>query len=249
MDSKKLIEEGYKNVKESVENVTSKMVKNTYYSAVGKRIVMPAWVWSYVSSKSYFMHMSDSAWILMLIQLEMQQNNKEIKSFMESSYFQKLKNDYKGGLPEVVNPFDGEFIQMVMRIQQAKEIKDVMAEGSSNTYFIENPASKRIELVIGYGDEKFATRMGFLKLLSEKGWRYMPSHRCWFSPKSRNLRGIKSEDIALVTGIVDAIDNRNNYIDRSKKEYDHKRKDERWEKRKEVEKRFSEADGSDEEDM
>ena len=202
----------FEGFKEEGDTVTNTRMKQSYYASVGKRVVFPAWVWHYVSAKAFFYHMTRSAYLLMLVQREMEQNNAEIKRYMEAGFFEKVKQEYKSGLPEVVNPFDGSFLKMVMDVKQAHELREMMVDTPKDSYWVENPEARRIELKIAYNDEAFCKKMGIISMLSERGWKYSPYHRCWFSPiRGANKKGIKSEDVALVTGIIDAINKRGSF--------------------------------------
>jgi len=169
---------------EAILGTKTEAIKNSYYASLGKRIVFPAWLWYYVEAKAFFYHMSLSAYLLMLVQREMEANN------------------------DTVNPFDGEFMKMVMSVTQAKEIREVMNDKVSSSYWVENPEAGRIELKIAWKDEAYSKRMGFINLLSEKGWIYNPQYRCWFSQRHKENK-IHSEDIGLAVSVINAIEKRN----------------------------------------
>jgi len=138
----------------------------------------------------------------------MEANNIELKKYIEAGFFDRLRDSHRTGVPDTVNPFDGEFMKMVMSVTQAKEIREVMNDKVSSSYWVENPEAGRIELKIAWKDEAYSKRMGFINLLSEKGWIYNPQYRCWFSQRHKENK-IHSEDIGLAVSVINAIEKRN----------------------------------------
>ncbi len=172
--------------------------KKHLFEPEGRHVVLPQWVWAYVKLKADFYCMPESAFLLMIIQREMEKNSANVQRFIEASFFNQV-----GGIQENIDPFDAEvadILKLSYKFSEALKATEDLKESICG----ENIAAKCYELKISPQHFKIAERKGIHNKLASEGWVYDSRFKLW---RTKYGREVQSKDIGLAEKICQQLNN------------------------------------------
>ena len=170
------------------------------FNPEGRQVILPEWIWSYLELKAEFYCMPVSAFILMLVQREMELTSSSVQHFIEMQFFAKHRD-----LPEIIDPFDSSIIETLKLSHKFK--KSIERGGElKESILTTNTGANCLELAVAQNHFLRANKLGFFNKLREEGWIYDKRFNLW---RTKYRHEIKSKDIGLAQKMIDILNNIN----------------------------------------
>ena len=167
------------------------------FNAVGKRVVFPNWIWAYIELKASFYHMPIHAFLLTLVQREMEKTSVGIQRYMETKFFNEVN-----GIQENIDPFDSDVADILKTsYQYAKNLESELLD-NSESFYIHNTATGTLEIKFADRHFKRSENLGFNTKLAKEGWIYDARFKVW---RTKKRKQIKSADIGLAEKMINMI--------------------------------------------